>query len=88
MTQHFHWCVAESRRTSSKQVVKNRAEAVDIGCGSHSARIGRLFRRHVVWRAKDRKRLSQIALASQPFRETEIAYVWLARGVEENVRRL
>ena len=66
-------------------MVKNRAETVHIRRSSDAARVGRLFRRHVVWRPEDRERLGEIALALQPFRESEIAHVRFAGGIKEHV---
>ena len=83
--QHFHRRFAAKRRVTSEQVIKNRAETVDIGCRSDTARIGRLFRRHVVRRAKNRERLREIAFALQPFRETEVAHVRFVSGIEKNI---
>ena len=86
--QNFHWRLAPNWRATSQQVIKNRAETVDIGCRSHAARIGRLFRRHVVWRAEDRKSLGEIAFALQPFRKAKVAHVRFASGIEEDISRL
>ena len=86
--QQFHRRVAGKGRTTRKQVVKNRAETVHIRRSSDAARVGRLFRRHVVWRAENGEGLGEIALALQPFRESEIAHVRFAGGIKEHISRL
>ena len=83
--QNFHWRLAPNWRTTSQQVIKNRAETVHICRCSDTARIGRLFRRHVVWRAEDRQSLGEIAFALQPFRKAEVAHVRFASGIEEDI---
>ena len=83
--QNFHWRLAPNWRAPSQQVIKNRAETVDVGRCSDTARIGRLFRRHVVRRAEDRERLREIAFALQPFRKAEVAHERFASGIEEDI---
>ena len=86
--QNFHWRLAPNWRATSQQVIKNRAETVHICCCSDTARIGRLFRRHVVRRAENRQRLREIAFALQPFRKAEVAHERFAGGIEKDISRL
>ena len=86
--QNFHWRLAPNWRATSQQVIKNRAETVHICCCSDTARIGRLFRRHVVRRAENRQRLGEIAFALQPFRKAKVAHVRFAGGIEKDISRL
>src|SRR5205823_736718 len=85
MMQNLHRRLARNRRTASKHVIENCAEAVDVGAAGNGARVRRLFRRHVIRRPENGEGLRKIALTLQPFRKTEIAYEWFPSRIEKHV---
>lgn len=73
------------RALAREQLVKDHAQAEDVGTPVHAMGLGAgLFGAHVPWRTGDCRTLAKILFLQ---REPEIDHVWLARPVQQDVRR-